>query len=308
VIYVFSQGANYKPAGGVKVLFDIVRTLNNNGFNSSLLIHGGDYRPDWFVENNIPIESDISKVTSKDIVVFHEETLWAYDRIVPNSGCGHIILNQGAHWSLTNYLGYERTKQIYERSHAVIVNSEYTGRLVRRLFGINFKMKRFHIGIEPFFQPRLKENIITYMPRRNSETAECIVQYVAGRYKRWKCVPIDNMPHEMVAQTMSTSKLFLSFGGPEGFGIPPLEAALSGCHVVGFDGFGGEEFFKPPLFTPVPFMDLPAFMSAVDYKIGQLEDCYDFHSGLTYYYLKDLYSNKTFTNDIVTIFKELQIC
>jgi len=307
MIYVFSQGANYKPAGGVKVLFDIVKTLNEHGLQSSLLINGGEYSPQWFSDNNIPIESDIYKVTDRDVVVFHEETLWAFERI-KLSGCRHIILNQGAHWSLTNYLGYERTKLIYENSLGVVVNSEYTGKLVRRLFGSDFKTKRFHIGIEDYFSPGSKQNTITYMPRRNSETAECIVQYVQGKHSQWKCVALDDMSHREVAEQLSTSKLFLSFGGPEGFGMPPLEALLSGCHVVGFDGFGGEEYFKPPLFVPVPFMDILSFLSAVDFKIAQLEHSNQHHYGLSHYYLKNLYSKKTFTTDITSTFKELLSC
>jgi hypothetical protein len=304
MIYIFSQGANNKPSGGVKVLFDIVKTLNDHKMESSLLINGGEYSPQWFSENNIPIESDIYKVTENDVVVFHEEALWAFERI-KLSNCKHIILNQGAHWSLTNYLGYERTKQIYENSLGVIANSDYTMKLVRRLFGHNFLLKRFHIGIEPYFTPGNKQNVITYMPRRNSETAECIVQYVQGKHKQWTCLALDNMSHEHVANALASSKLFLSFGGPEGFGMPPLEAMLSGCHVVGFDGFGGEEYFKPPLFIPVPFMDLMAFLSAVDFKIQQLGNNNQLHYGLTQHYLKDLYSKKTFTQEIITIFKEL---
>lgn len=308
MIYVFSQGANYKPAGGVKVLFDIVKTLNKAGLNSSLLINGGDYAPRWFAENNVPIESDIEKVTENDVVVFHEETLWAFERI-KLSGCKHIILNQGAHWSLVNFLGYERTRLVYENSLGVLVNSDYTGKLVRQLFGTNFKTRRFHIGIDSYFVPREKQNIITYMPRRNSETAQCIVQYVQGKHPNWEVKPLDDMSHDQVAIAMGESKIFMSFGGPEGFGMPPLEAALCGCHVVGFDGFGGAEYFRPPLFTPVPFMDIMTFMSAIDIKITLFETGQETnHYGMTHSYLKNLYSKSNFEREITHFFKELIYC
>jgi len=305
MIYVFSQGANYKPAGGVKVLFDIVKTLNHAGLSTSLLINGGEYNPSWFSDNNIPIESNIEKVTKNDVVVFHEETLWAFERI-KQSGCKHIILNQGAHWSLVNFLGYNQTKCIYETSLGVLVNSDYTGKLVRQLFGANFKIRRFHIGIEPYFVTREKRNVITYMPRRNSETAECIVQYVQGKHPSWELMPLDDMAHIDVAAAMGKSKIFLSFGGPEGFGMPPLEAALCSCHVVGFDGFGGAEYFKPPLFTPVPFMDITAFIHAINRKIALFETGQETnHYGMTHSYLRNTYSKANFEQEIVHFFKEL---
>ena len=39
--------------------------------------------------------------------------------------------------------------------------------------------------------------------------------------------------------------MFLSFGHPEGFGLPAAEAMSCGCLVVGYDGLGGREFFRP---------------------------------------------------------------
>ena len=36
-------------------------------------------------------------------------------------------------------------------------------------------------------------------------------------------------------------KIFLSFSSLEGLGLPPVEAALAGNHVIGYTGEGGNE-------------------------------------------------------------------
>ena len=303
MIYLFSQGINLKPAGGVKVLYDIVRTLNQLGYQSKLLINGGEYSPQWFQSSNIEIENNIDNVTQNDVVVFHEETLWVYDRIKA-SGCKHIILNQGAHWSLTNYLGYERTKQIYYSSSGIFANSTYTQNLINKLFGNDLNVERFHIPIDSSFKPGTKTNTICYMPRRNSETAECIAQYVKGKYPQWQCVAIDNMSHEQVANVFSSAKIFLSFGGPEGFGMPPLEAAFSGCHVIGYSGFGGDEYFVPPFFTPIPFMEIISFIDAIDHRVNMLVDRTSVLESYQLSMLRETYSVNTFTKDIGRIFNK----
>ena len=66
---------------------------------------------------------------------------------------------------------------------------------------------------------------------------------------------------------MQESLLFLSFGFPEGFGLPVAEAFACGCAVIGYDGLGGRELFKyasqyPGLSFPVQYRDWYAFIDS----------------------------------------------
>lgn len=299
---MFSQGFNTQPSGGVKVLFDIVSTLVENGINSKILIPGGNFNPSWFY-HNVQIENNANALTPNDYVLLHEETLWVFEQI-KSIGCRYGILNQGAHWSLTNYLGYEKTKQIYLQAEDVLVNSYNTGELVNRLFGRS-DYKKITLGIDDCFSPdKNKENRICFMPRRNSETAELISQYVKGKYRDWEMFSIEGMSYKDVALILNKSKLFLSFGGPEGFGLPPLEAALSGCKVIGYHGYGGQEYFYEPIFTRIDFMDVAPFLDAVD-RFVTLEEKENFY---TYcerqrQVLKSIYNVSNFKQDIMSIFK-----
>lgn len=303
MIYVFCQGVNESPSGGVKVLFDIVSTLNEIGLGAKILIPGGHFNPTWFY-HKVQIENNIDAVTSNDYVILHEETLWVFKRI-KTKGCKYSILNQGAHWSLTNYLGYEETKQIYLNAEDVLVNSYSTGEIVNRLFGIS-NYKKITLSVDNIFSPSdAKENRICFMPRRNSETAELISQYVKGKYKDWEMFSVDGMSYNDVAQILNKSKLFLSFGGPEGFGLPPLEAALSGCKVIGYHGYGGQEYFYEPIFTRINFMEVTPFLDAIDNFIAlkDKENLYTYCDRQREV-LKSIYNSDNFKRDVINVFKD----
>jgi hypothetical protein len=314
-IYVFSQGANTEPSGGVRILFDLVKCLKRSGINSKILIPNGaaPYKVTWFDYDDVEIVNDFSVIKKEDIIVLHEETLWVFESLVKKYECKHVIFNQGAHWSLTNYLGYFNTKKIYEEAEFVLVNSDHTRKLVQTLFGDDVVQFQVRLGVEKYFSPAAhKENRICYMPRVNrempSETAECIVQYVKDVHSDWELFPIKNMNHKSVAEILSTSKIFLSFGGPEGFGLPPLEAALSGCKVIGYHGFGGEEFFHEPLFTEIPFMDIPLFLDQINVYTSLLKNTNPIAiqgAQLQIEKLSKKYSPLSFEEDVIRSFKTI---
>jgi len=63
--------------------------------------------------------------------------------------------------------------------------------------------------------------------------------------------------------------VFLSFGYPEGFSLPPVEAMASGCVVVGYHGRGGREYFDPSFSYPVEAGDIIGFAQTVEELLKQ---------------------------------------
>ena len=147
------------------------------------------------------------------------------------------------------------------------------------------------------------------MSRRNSETAECVAQYVQGTYKDWTVIGIHEKPHDEVIEIMNKSKIFLSFGGPEGFGIPPVEAALAGCKVIGYHGYGGQEYFDKPLFTEIPLMEILRFIDHIDMytKVLAAHNPLEILTGAREQRirLKNMYSLENFRSDIITGFSSM---
>jgi glycosyltransferase involved in cell wall biosynthesis len=129
--------------------------------------------------------------------------------------------------------------------------------------------------------------------------------YFRGKYPDWELIRIENSPKEEVAKIFRKSKLFLSFGGPEGFGLPPLEAAFSGCKIIGFDGYAGAEYFKEPVFTKIPFYEHFEFIDKLDQVISTVDD-WDIKDREYIEYLKYLYSREKARESILNFYHEIK--
>ena len=107
------------------------------------------------------------------------------------------------------------------------------------------------------------------MPRKNQFDADIVVALVSSHkwFDGWNFVPIVNKTHSGVLDVLSSSLLFLSFGHPEGFGLPVAEAMACGCAVAGYSGLGGRELFSLgksfDSAEEVDYGDISGFVSAV---------------------------------------------
>ena len=81
------------------------------------------------------------------------------------------------------------------------------------------------------------------MPRKNSDDSVVVAALLQAQrwFSGWQLQPIDQCSQEEVADILQASLLFLSFGHPEGFGLPIAEALACGCAVLGYSGLGGRE-------------------------------------------------------------------
>ena len=97
------------------------------------------------------------------------------------------------------------------------------------------------------------------MPRKNSEHVHAILTALKLSSRPlpvlWTGQALVNLPHQQIAKHLSLSRIFLSFGFPEGFGLPVAEAMASGCWVIGYTGLGGNELFSFNGSTPVEYGD-----------------------------------------------------
>ena len=106
------------------------------------------------------------------------------------------------------------------------------------------------------------------MPRKNYNHATVVVDLLKGMQLSlpWEFTPLSQLSHSDVLRHMSISSAFLSFGHPEGFGLPVAEALASGCFVIGYTGLAGREFLElehcSSVFTAVEFGDLASFVQS----------------------------------------------
>jgi len=84
---------------------------------------------------------------------------------------------------------------------------------------------------------------VAYMPRKNREEFDLIMQLMPSDLKsKINWIAIDGLSETDVAVCLQSSNIFLALSRDEGFGLPPFEAALCGCLVIGYHGRGGKEW------------------------------------------------------------------
>jgi len=118
-----------------------------------------------------------------------------------------------------------------------------------------------------------KPRTLAFMPRKlpsHVEQAINLLRY-RGALRGWSLAPIDGMNETGVAAMLRQSTVFMSTCTEEGFGLPPLEAAMSGCVVVGYSGRAADEYMDSRYCEPVAQHDVLELASVVEQTMRYCE-------------------------------------
>ncbi|WP_446811759.1 glycosyltransferase [Methylomonas sp. 2BW1-5-20] len=286
------------PVGGVRVIYQHVDVLNRNGIPAYVVHKTKGFRVNWF-ENQTPIvywrdtflDRLIAKykrrsapnrvvelpikggqrsiISASDILVIPEmygpDLAAAYGR-----GIKKVILNQNCYLTFNGY-SFNKDRLISPYHHkdalATLVNSEDGALYLKHTFP-NLPLYRFRLSIDPKrfkFQATKKKQLCFSRIKNQADAMQVInILKFRGALHDFDIVPFINLPQSEVAQIYQDSLLFLSFGYPEGFGLPAAEAMASGCVVIGFHGGGGKEFFNPEFSYPIEQGDILSFAKTVE--------------------------------------------
>lgn len=305
---IFNLVSKNTMSGGSQVLIQQMKFLKDSGFNVGVYFHTDLERSYWYdlLANEYQIV-ELEELGVNDVVVVSEEFVFIVDVFLIPQNIKYILINQGISTCFFSELNYNSVKYIYNNALAILVNSEHTSRGVQKIFDVpTNKIVHYRIGIDnQVFYPEEKENTICFLTAKNHVFSCFMNVYVPGRYPGWNLIAITALPRIETAAIFRKSKLFLSFGGPEGFGLPPLEAALCGCKVLGFDGYGGKEFFREPIFTTVNHMDHLDFIDKLDVVMNNIN--YRTNDDIEYLdYLRDFYNLEKSKSSIVSFFTKIK--
>ena len=270
-----------KAVGGIKQIHRVSEIIEGLGYFSCLVQEQAGFRPHWFDSNvNTTSRSEFFERSDldpqTDIIVLAETFVPLVPSLFP--GIPKIIFNQNA-----SYTFGLPSKTIYKPS---AITAIYRHQDISQVWCVsrsdyNFLVRGLDLPVSKVFrvvnaidfdhlpiQPVEKKLQICYMSRKNSLDSACVLNILSRKrwLKDWKFLEIKNLPHSEVISVMRDSMIFLSFGHPEGFGLPVAEALASQCSIVGYDGIGGRELFDLSsnfgLSRVVPFGDWIAFVDA----------------------------------------------
>jgi glycosyltransferase involved in cell wall biosynthesis len=218
----------------------------------------------------LPLSSGPRKrIGAEDILVIPEmygpDLAAAYGRGIPK-----VILNQGCYLTFRGY-SFQRDRRITPYRHpdvlATLINSVDGEEYMRFAFP-GLQTHRFRPSIDSSlftYQPEKKRQICFSRIKNEADAMQVInILKFRGGLKDFDVVPFINVPQREVARLYGESAVCLSFGYPEGFGLPPAEAMACGCVVVGFHGGGGREFFSPEFSYPIEQGDIIGFARTVE--------------------------------------------
>jgi glycosyltransferase involved in cell wall biosynthesis len=262
-IYVFCPDLPH-PMGGVRMLYRHVDILNANGFDAAIVHMAAGFRVEWFDHSTRVLHMPV-KLNEQDIAVFAEVGglkigEWA-------QGNRKVIFNQNAYYTFLRYPleGGVETPYLHPEMVATIVVSEDSRNYLQHVFPA-LPIHRIRYSIDPkLYFPQEKKRQICFMPRKNVEDAKQVLYILRYRKKLtgWTIRPIDGVSEGRAAEILRESAIFMSFGHPEGFGLPPAEAMAAEAIVIGYDGRGGAEFW-PGHAIRIEMGDTPGYAEVLE--------------------------------------------
>ena len=252
------------PSGGVQKLYNHVDILNGHGIQAAIVHWKAPHRAGWF-NNQTSITYGAVTLKRGDLLAVPE--IYGDGLVSFAPGVPRVSVNQNAYYTFNDVV--DRNHHPYTMSPdllGVMVISENNRLIVSGLFP-SLDVRRVHYGFDPavFYDSGCaRGRVLSYMPRKRSDEIDIVLQLAASAIEGWETIRIDGMTQSQVADALRRSALFLSFSQREGCPMPPTEALACGCYVMGFDGFGGREYFDPQFTMRIEDGDLVAFSQSLD--------------------------------------------
>ena len=263
------------------------------------------FRPkkNWH-DDKILVGDNLNFDRKKDFVIIPE--IWAHfatDLKLAEKGINYAIFVQGFYhmYSTNNFVNLKKS---YEDARLIITTSKYSISYLRTMFPkIRKKIFKVNLSIDnKKFKIKKKTNLITYMPRKLPEHSNLLLFFLKNLLpKNWKILPLINVSEKELINTLSISKIFLSFSNFEGMGIPPIEAALSGNKVIGYVGGGGSEYWRKPIFIKVENGEIQDFAKKIIHNIKTYKNSWIKNTKKNRLQLSNYYSIKSEKESLILL-------
>lgn len=188
-----------------------------------------------------------------------------------------VIYNQNPYYTFMGYpVKPHRLLSPYDLASCLgtICVSEDNFRYLKLAFPKRPIYRIFYAIDATVFRPHAsKKQKIAYLSFKNRQDVAQVISMLIQRkkLKTFELVCVEGS-EEAVARAFGEAAIMLNFGNIEGFGLPPAEAMLSGCVVVGYHGEAGKEFMNSSSCFPIENGNIVSFVETVEWVVAQLSD------------------------------------
>jgi len=281
---------DYRNAvGGIRIIYNHADILNANGFLAKVVHSKKGFRASWFPNHTEVTHIRAVRFQPYDIVVlpeifasyynnqslpdwklklkkrFSQNRLKYYLSEIANLPVYKVIYNQNAYATFHQYPYVKNDWYVPyfqpDVIRTVVVSNDNADYLTYTFPEHRFERVHVSFDFSLFTYASRKKPQICFMPRKNDSEARQVINILQakGLLADFDVIAIEGKTTDEVAAILKESLIFMSFGYPEGSPLPPCEAMLSGCIVVGYHGWGGREYFRPEFCYPVEPGDVLTF-------------------------------------------------
>lgn len=233
--------SNTEITGGIKTAHRHAELLGEMGFDA--FVYQPEGPPSWFTSKARLIAGRSFTTEPDDVLVFPEVLNGMLAELAQAPvKAKKILFCQAQFYSLFNTVPPARYASLgFER---VVCQSAIAKGFLERVLKLR-NVAIIPCVIDPdLFHPRPKTQQIAFIPKKLPREAAVIQSVFALKYPQLRAawLAIDNRSESETADIFGRSTIVLSLPFLESFGLVPLEAMASDAIVVGFTGYGGQEY------------------------------------------------------------------
>jgi hypothetical protein len=240
----------------------------SSGWQSNDVNCTKNFKYNWF-ESKINLKQNFDFDKKKDFVILPEIFAHLANELLTKKKVEYAIFVQNG-YSINSTNDEQNLFKAYKNAKFILTGSRDTYDCVKlkfpelktKILKVSYSLDLGEINFNK------KSNIITYTSRKLPQHSNLVISYLKPYLpKRWILKNLNNLSYEKYLSILKKSKIFLSFSSLEGLGLPPVEAALAGNHVIGYTGEGGNEYWREPLFSKVNSGEINKFVLKIIDKI-----------------------------------------
>ena len=247
---LYASFATQHLSGGVDVHLKHIAMLRAAGIEASLWLPA-DGVPAWM--GNVPVVTGTTtEVGADDVVVFPEAPV--VPGLDPAPGARKVIFNQNHFYTYATWDGPAAAYPGWDPAPTVWTVSGESVAVIGSLHP-ELSVRRVPPPVDPGqFAPAPEPSGVALLPKKRPHEGRLLQRLLevdprtAGEPVR----VIEDLSRAEVARVLAETRVFVSLSHTDSFGLPVVEAMLSGCLVVGYDGGGGVELFEAPGTWRVP--------------------------------------------------------